>query len=312
MTSFTRLKHQVYRATRHIVPRLLPARAAQTQPARDARLRHYQDQMRAGRAVQRGFLPRDLPAVQGWEMATAFEPAYDVAGDFYDAYRLGRGSHLGVTVADVCDKGVGAAMFMVLVRSLLRGAALASPFDRPALVRPAAPGAVQPFWAAPRAAMHVVQTTNDYLTRHHLDQAYFATLFYALTDVRTGRVSYVNCGHNPAVVCDANGSQTWLPPTGPALGLDAAAHFEVGTVTMPPGSLLLAYTDGIPEAKGAGGFFGEGRLRRELSAGPSARDVVDRLTGAVAAHRGASLPSDDLTVLGLRRSELTGPATPCR
>lgn len=296
MISFAELGHDLRRAARHLVGG----------PADDARLRHYQDEVLGGRAVQQGFLPQDLPSVPGWEVAATFEPAYDMAGDFYDAYQLGSGRHLGLAVADVCGKGVGAGLFMVLVRSLLRLAALTAAFDGHPLVRPATPGTTPPPCVAARAAMHAVRATNDYLTRHHLHQAYFTTLFFALADVATGRVTYVNCGHDPAVVCHADGSRTVLPPTGPALGLDPAARFEVGTVTLRPGSLLLAYTDGIPEARGTDGFFGERGLRRVLSAGPSARAVIDRIVAAVTSHRGTSVRSDDITALCLRRSELSG------
>jgi serine phosphatase RsbU (regulator of sigma subunit) len=266
--------------------------------------REYERELQIGREIQRGFLPECLPIINGWEIAAHFEPAREVSGDFYDAYDIINGSFLGFAIADVCDKGIGAALFMALIRSLLRQAAVAH--DAP-------PDAHRPVGDSPMpaagasVALRAVETTNAYLTTNHFHQGYFATLFFGVVDPNSGEMAYVNCGHNPPIVRRANGDQTRLPPTGPALGLIHDARFELGSETLRDGDLLFLYTDGVPEAKSADGeFFGEERLHATLVEPGPAADVVERFTRAVTAHAGTAAQFDDVTMLGLRRQPTVG------
>lgn len=264
-----------------------------------------------GREIQRGFLPETLPAVEGWEIAAHFEPAREVSGDFYDAYDVVDGDYLAFAIADVCDKGIGAALFMALIRSLLRQAAVAygpepEP-DQPDVSRSGHPGHPGVPVVGAGVALRAVQATNSYLTTNHLHQAYFATLFYGVVDPRTGELVYINCGHNPPAVRRAGGELSWLLPTGPALGLMHDARFELGSDLLHGGDLLFLYTDGVPEAKNAEGeFFGEERLHTVLGEPGSAGAVVDRFRRAVVAHSGAAEQFDDVTMLGLRRQPVRG------
>jgi sigma-B regulation protein RsbU (phosphoserine phosphatase) len=252
--------------------------------------REYERDLRVGREIQRGFLPEHLPGIKGWEIAAHFEPAREVSGDFYDAYDIINGSSLGFAIADVCDKGMGAAMFMALIRSLLRHAAI-GPSPMPA--------------AGANVALHAVETTNEYLTTNHFHQGYFATLFFGVVDPDSGELAYINCGHNPPVVRRANGEHTWLPPTGPALGLIHDAQFGLGTEVLHNGDLLFLYTDGVPEAKSVDGeFFGMERLLATLGDPGPATAVVERFTRAVTAHAGDAAQFDDVTMLGLRRQPI--------
>lgn len=262
-------------------------------------------ELHIGREIQRGFLPERLPVVDGWEIAAHFEPAREVSGDFYDAYDVIGGDYLAFAIADVCDKGIGAALFMALIRSLLRQAAVA--YGGPDADHPDAgrPGRADALGAG--VALRAVQTTNSYLTTNHLHQAYFATLFYGVVDPRSGELVYINCGHNPPAVRRAGGELSWLLPTGPALGLIHDARFELGSDLLHSGDLLFLYTDGVPEAKNAEGeFFGEERLHAVLGEPGSAEAVVDRLRRAVVAHSGVAEQFDDVTMLGLRRRPARG------
>lgn len=252
-----------------------------------AQQRQMERELQIGREIQRGFLPETLPVIDGWDIAAYFAPAREVSGDFYDAYDVINGSFLGFAIADVCDKGIGAALFMALIRSLLRQAASADD----ATV------------AGATLALRAVRTTNDYLTTNHLHQAYFATLFFGVIDPTNGELVYINCGHNPPIVRRAGGELERLGPTGPALGLIHDANFELGHATIAPGDLLFLYTDGVSEAKNAGGeFFGDDRVRATLAAPGTATAVVERFTAAVTEHVGAAEQFDDVTMLGLHRA----------
>lgn len=310
---FQDLKAHVEDGHDYLVPPFLPhlvrSRLRACQERRDLDLtvqevsasadrREYE--LHAGREIQRGFLPESLPEVQGWEIAAHFEPAREVSGDFYDAYDIVNGGFVAFAIADVCDKGMGAALFMALIRSLLRQAAVAYQLG-PEADRPDVPV------VGAGVVLRAVQTTNSYLTTNHLHQAYFATLFFGVVDPRTGELAYINCGHNPPIVRRAGGELSRLLPTGPALGLIHDATFELGTDLLDGGDLLFLYTDGVPEAKNTDGeFFGEERLHEVLGEPGSAAAVVDRFSQAVVAHSGAAEQFDDVTMLGLRRQPALG------
>jgi sigma-B regulation protein RsbU (phosphoserine phosphatase) len=278
------------------------------------RLLRYEQELQIGRDIQRGFLPGLLPCPEGWEVAARFRPARVVAGDFYDGFELVNGRRTAFLVADVCDKGVGAALFMALIRTLLRhtaqqghvGSLLVS--DLQAIVRADAsdgsagrPRARPSIGAAP--LMAAVRGTNEYLTRNHLEQGYFATLFFAILDPRTGGLIYINGGHNPPVVLRRNGDLEPLHPTGPAVGLLPGSVFKLGDTSLAEGETLFAYTDGVTEARNPQGeFFSEQRML-DLLAQParSAKDLLDRMDLAVRRFVGSAEQFDDVTMLALRR-----------
>ena len=242
-----------------------------------------------GRRIQQGFLPGRLPVSAGWELTARFAPAKQVAGDFYDAFALPRG-RLAVLVADVCDKGVGAALFMALFRTLFR--ALAEQ-------RFAAAAAGEP----PAAALlDVVAATNDYIGRTHSDANMFATVFIGVLDLAAGTLWYANGGHEAPVVLAADGGvRARLEVTGPAVGLMPGLEFRAAEARLGHGEQLLAFTDGVLDARSPSGeTFGEARLLRCARAAPG---------GALAAiERGmlefcAGEPAfDDVTMLAVRRA----------
>lgn len=244
-----------------------------------------------GRKIQEGLLPATLPQPAGWEVAVQFCPVWQVAGDFYDAFELPTG-HIGLIIADVSGKGVGAALFMALFQSLLRASA-----ERASTVTNGSP----PSDAA--ILTDAITSTNDYITRVHKHAHMFASVFFGLLDPETGTLHYVNAGHEPPVVIGPEGPGTRLLPTGPALGLMAGATFDVGTITLAAGDLLLAYTDGVTEARNARrDFFTEERLLSVIAEPvATAAQLLDRIEQAVGAFAGTAAPSDDLTLLAVRR-----------
>lgn len=276
----------------------------------DARaLAGYQRELRIGQEIQAGFLPTDLPAPLGWQLETRFHPARQVGGDFYDAFHLGDGRHIGFVVADVCDKGVGAALFMALIRSLLRNTA-----SHPGSVGTAGVDVVWDASAAPRhptgtpagigPLLNAVIGTDRYLVANHLRQGYFATLFFGVLDPATGSLVYVNCGHNAPVIRRSDGDQVVLPPTGPALGLAAGSSFRLGLVRLGLGDLLYVYTDGVTEAKNEqGAFFTGKRLHAVIadSGSGDARRLLAGFDGALREHVGRAEQFDDITMMALYR-----------
>jgi sigma-B regulation protein RsbU (phosphoserine phosphatase) len=249
-------------------------------------------ELEIGREIQQSFLPEELPQPAGWEIAATFQPARQVAGDFYDAFPLAGGSLIGLVVADVCDKGVGAALFMALFRSLLRA------FTERAFAAgdAAADG--------PRLLSTVV-STNDYIARTHGRSNMFATAFVAVLDPKTGSVVWVNAGHEAPVVCGPSPrGVVRLAPTGPALGMMPDMKFAVRETVLAPGETLFAFTDGVTDSKDQSGrFFSEERLL-ELVSKPtaSAKDLLDAVEAAVGAHSAGSERSDDVTMLAVRRA----------
>lgn len=259
----------------------------------NADLVYYERELRIGQEIQAGFLPEALPVRAGWQLTSRFQPAQIVAGDFYDAFELLDGARIGLVVADVCDKGVGAALFMALVRSLLRHSA--THLDQP--------GAPQPGGSDEALLLRTVVTTNDYLTANHLAQGYFATVFFAILDPLTGALVYANCGHNPPILRRDDGDRRLLGPTGPALGLTPQSVFTVEQTRLGLGDLLFAYTDGVPEAKDAGGRFLGWEVLHELIASHrgGAEDLLDRFDRTISAHVGTAEQSDDITMIALHR-----------
>lgn len=242
-------------------------------------------EMELGRRTQSDFLPDKLPQLPGWEIASAFYPAREVAGDFYDVFDLPN-QRLGLVIADVCDKGVGAALFMALIRSLIRAfaeQAAATPFD----------------------ALGAVHLTNNYIVRHHHHNRkhMFATLFFGVLEPETGTLTYVNGGHDPPIIVRPDGEMFLLDPTGPAVGLMADSKFVYKKTSFEPGDMLLAYTDGVTEARNATGqFFTEDRLLELLRQPvPSASATLEQIESHVREFLGHTAFADDVTMLAVRR-----------
>ena len=250
--------------------------------------RSLERELEIGREIQLGFLPATLPSPDGWELRAHFRPARQVAGDFYDAFTLVDG-RVAFVLADVCGKGVGAALFMALFRSLLR--ALAEP----------------QFAAADTPAdglRATVLATNDYIARTHDTANMFATVFFAVVDPASGALDYVNAGHEPPVLLAADGRvRGRLAPTGPAVGLMPGMEFGAGHERLTPGETLFAFTDGVGDARDPNdSSFGEERLLALLADGAAtAAELLARVDSALSGHIGDGAQFDDVAMLAARR-----------
>lgn len=282
--------------------------------ASTVRLREYERDLAIARDIQAGFLPDQLPQRSGWCFAARMRPAREVGGDFYDGFELVNGRRLGFLVADVCDKGVGAALFMALIRTLLRhtaehtgGWSLID--DEPIFERfdedgSGSPPPVLSVGVAP--LLQAVTGTNHYLLSNHREQAYFATLFFGVLDPVSGLLIYINCGHNPPVlVRRTSGHPVLLNPTGPAVGIQQDSSFLLGYVHLSPGDALFIYTDGVVEARDpAGQQFGMSRLCEVVQRpAATAAALIDNVTACLDEFVGLADQFDDITMFALRRDD---------
>lgn len=252
-------------------------------------LKGLEREMEIGREIQQGFLPDQLPQVKGWAIAAYFKAAREVAGDFYDAFMLPDGS-LACVIGDVCGKGVGAALFMTLFRSLIRATFLTDlPDDQKALT-------------PEKRLQHAISFTNHYVAETHAEANMFATMFLGLFDPNSGKLTYANCGHEPPLWSHADGEATALRPTGPAVGAIPEAGFGTREICMDAGDLLLAFTDGIPDALDAeGNFFEKARLQGLLDGDREPAAVVERIDRELHRFVGEAEQFDDITMIVVRR-----------
>ena len=268
------------------------------------------NELENGRRMQINFLPDNLLQMPGWETAAFFKPARQVAGDFYDIFQLPGGS-IGFVVADVCDKGVGAALFMALFRSLIRvfsgqtsldGSPLSCSDtlrDEPA--RLAASSFLDPTHIT---ALKAVKLTNNYIALNHGDLSMFATLVFGILDPDSGSLSYINGGHEPLFIVGPDGGvKDRLSHTGPAVGIEPEMDFRIRQTHMDSGDILLGYTDGVTEAVASdGAFFTMDRLVSILEIpAATATELLDRIAGSLQEHVGGADQFDDITLLAIRR-----------
>jgi PAS domain S-box-containing protein len=233
--------------------------------------------------IQASFLPDDLPDVHGWQLTATLEPARETSGDFYDLIPLANG-RLGIVIADVAGKGVGAALYMAVSRTLIRTYAVE--YD------------TQPELALGAANRRILMDTHARL---------FVTVFYGVLDPATGTLTYCNAGHNPPYLLSArNGDavQT-LDRTGIPLGIFEDMTWEQRTVQLAPGDMLVLYTDGVTEAQNVQeAFFGKERLLEvaRTNLGRPAQDVQEILIAEVHEFVGDAPQFDDITLMVIVRS----------
>lgn len=245
-----------------------------------------------GRDIQQGFLPESIPQPAGWEIATMLQPAREVAGDFYDVFRLPNG-RLALVIADVCDKGLGAALFMTLVRSLLRAVSNLDLYtgaeDRARI-------------SCGERLKRSVCFINNYIEENHGKTGMFATMFIAFLDTHTGTFKYVNCGHIPPLLVSSEGKLRALPLTGPAVGAIHNPDFTVLEETLQPGEWLFAYTDGLTDAENVDGeYFTPARLLPVLTSCGSPSKLVEEVHSSVRNFTIGAKQFDDITMLVVRR-----------
>jgi len=232
--------------------------------------------------IQAGLLPGEMPQVSGWEFVARWQPAREVAGDYYDFIPLDPGGgQLGLVIADVSDKGMPAALFMALTRSVVRASV----------------------GHAPSSADGIAHANR--LICEDATGGMFVTLFYAQLNPETGDMTYVNAGHNPPLLYRADQDLlTELTSTGMALGVMEDTSFEQRTVRLNAGDFVFLYTDGVTEALDSQRReFGEERLQRVIldKRHAPAAEMVAGLEQALREFVGASSPADDITVVAAKR-----------
>lgn len=254
-----------------------------------------------GRQIQKDFLPRELPSLPGWDIAACFHPARQVSGDFYDAFLLSNG-WLAVVIGDVCDKGIGSALFMALIRSLLRvftgkislsGVSI-SAGDRPVSVE---------VDSEIETALGAVTSTNEYIAHEHGDQGMFATLCLGIINPQTGLLAYVNAGHLPLVIIGKNGVRSFLNATGASVGMDSTSRYRSAVARIQPGEVLIGYTDGVTEAMSPDeALYSRERFFLLLKApAQSAPEMIERVKSDLFRHIRHAPQSDDITMIAVHR-----------
>ncbi|NMC79201.1 MAG: SpoIIE family protein phosphatase, partial [Chloroflexi bacterium] len=232
------------------------------------------------RQIQQAFLPSHLPQVKGWELDARWQTARRVGGDFYDVFRLDA-RRLGLVIADVSDKGMPAALYMTVGRTLIRSNAQQS--DSPA---------------------DVLARVNNQLLMDS-QNGMFVTAVYAVLDTQTGQLTYANAGHNRPLVLRAGSRQLETLPKGDmALAVLENTPYHDQSLQLEPGDCLIFYTDGVTESFAASGdTFGEDRLAALLRGafGLDACQILDRIDQALIEFRQGIPLSDDVTILTVRR-----------
>lgn len=231
--------------------------------------------------MQQSILPRQWPQDARFQLRGTTIPAREVGGDFYDHFPLGQGRH-ALVVADVSGKGIGAGLFAMVSKTLLR--TLATQGGRP--------------------LGDVAAQVNEALCQDN-DDAMFVTAFFGAYDPASGRLAYANAGHPPPLLVRAEGGFAWLAGTrGTAFGVVEGLAFAETTVELAPGDLLLIYSDGVTEAQDAQGrAFGSERLAA-LFEQPSAcgpEEAIARVRQALRDFVGMGEPFDDVTCMVLLR-----------
>jgi phosphoserine phosphatase RsbU/P len=262
-----------------------------------------------GRQIQRTFLPTVFPKLEGWEVASYFQPAREVAGDFYDVFLM-PSNCLGLVIADVCDKGVGAALFMSLMRSLLRAYAMQQyTADWSVIFEPSVGDSLsnRPEVSSSTGSIalaNAIQLTNQYVSTNHGDLNMFATTFFGVLDPITGSLQYINAGHCPPLILDKDGHvKARLEPTGPAVGMFSDSTFEIEEAVLEPGDSLFAFTDGVEDTRNPFGkrFKEDGINGLLLPAAPSIQHLLHRVRDRLENFKGDAVQFDDITMLGVRR-----------
>ena len=240
-------------------------------------------QLRMARDVQGGLLPAGPPSLPGYDIAGLNIPTWDIGGDYFDYLALSP-DRLGLVVADVSGKGVPAALLMATFRAALRSEA-------------------RRFRPIADVVADVHATLAD-----SMDDSRFVTAVYGELDTTTATFSYVNCGHNPPILIQADGAWRRLPPGGRAIGMFGFASTPAAGIVLGEGDTLVLYTDGVVEAANSDTVeFGEARIARVLAENSRrpAREMAHALVDAVREFTGRDHYEDDFTVIVVKRDAST-------
>ena len=232
----------------------------------------------AGR-IQHTFMPTQSPQVPGYQISGTLLPARETSGDFYDFIELPE-DKLGIVIADVGDKGAGAALYMAMSRTLIR--TYAGESDR-------TPG-------------EIIAEVNRRILKD-TQRGIFLTVFYGVLDPHKHTFTYVNAGHNPPVFIQTQNEEfnlSYLNKTGSLVGLFEESSWETRTIEFPSGTQIVLYTDGIPEAENDNGdFYGNERFISALEEGltPSAKAFQENILEHVNLFMNDTPRLDDITLI---------------
>ena len=241
-----------------------------------------------GREIQASFFPSEIKEIDGLEISTYFKPARQVSGDFYDVFQIDKSNYTAFVIADVCDKGVGAALFMVLFRSLLR----------------AFSSNINDINDLNLYLKNIILNTNNYIAETHNNANMFASIFFGIINTDNYKISYINAGLDAPFIINDNGKIiNKLEPTGPVVGMFSDMDFEVKSVELKEGDILFAFTDGTTDAKNSKQeLFGEEALTKIIAAKwNSAFSMSFNLNTILKKHIGFQVQYDDITHLAIRR-----------
>ncbi len=239
-------------------------------------------ELQAAHDIQMSMLPTNFqsqPPATTYNLFAMLTPAKEVGGDLYQFFPLDA-DHLLLMVGDVSDKGVPAALFMSMTQTLIKG-----------------------FSAIEQQPDRLLQRVNDVIVEEN-EKLMFVTVFCGILSLRTGELRYSNAGHNPPLILRRDGATEWLPmPPGLVLGVLSGTPYATMTARLHPGDTLLAYTDGVTEAKNReSALFGDARLQACVTGrqGDDVRALLEGVRNAVADFVQTAPQSDDITLLGLQ------------
>ena len=256
-------------------------------------------ELEKGRHMQRTFLPERMPDISGWKIQACFYPAKQVSGDFYDVFPIDE-QHFGIIIADICDKGVSAALFTGIFRSLIR-AYMESAFEQGQAQPP--DGNQDKSRSISDISRGALVFLNHYIEKHHGKEGIFATLFFGIINKNDGSLEYLNAGHETLMVVKNDCIVRELLPTGPAIGIMSDAHFALESIYLDYGETLIGFTDGITDARSANGerFCRDGiHATIYRSKGPS-ENLMKSIIDSVFKHLNGSDLTDDITMISTSR-----------
>jgi len=265
-------------------PRVMSVTSARLNRRTEVELkkRALERELAIGRKMQLSLLPQTTPQIPDWQFATYYQSAWQVGGDFYDfIQRDDNPTKLSLVIADVTGKGVPAALYMAVSRTLIRAET-----------------------GKTISAAHVLQRVNDLIISDNRSPLFLSAL-YAILDIKTGDLQYASAGHDPPLCLrQASGLVEELPAKGHLMGAFRDVCFDEEQTILAIGDVLVLYTDGVSEARDTkGGFFGEERLKTAVAAAGngSAEEIVAGIVTAVNQFTGSTTQADDLTLLVAKR-----------
>ena len=248
--------------------------------AQEAERARFSRELELAHDIQQSLLPQVAPKIAGYQIAYRWNAAREVGGDFFDFIPL-RNGNLGLIIADVSDKGIPAALYMMFARTLLRAVAFSGRGPAAALMR--------------ANALMIADSRSDY----------FVTAYYSVLDPGNHTLTYASAGHNLALYAAAGAVPAEpLLTEGIPLGIIGHAEIEQKSLALAPGDVILFYTDGVQDALNAAGEdFGDERLVATLSAhcDAPAETIAHAIRAAVQAFAAGEVPYDDFTLIVVKR-----------